>query len=171
MTESNGRPRGRPKGSKNKKTVERELEQQAADDLINMRVEKRAAGATLGKEILEYWMKYFTLAAKAVQPFIPPGTKENPGEVAVKNPGYQHGLFMQFARLSKECAADLTPFQSPRFGAVMVGMTDEAEEVIGRIERVIIDTATGETIDLTAVKTDSSRRELESPPSPTPPAP
>lgn len=127
---------GRPKGSRNKKVLERE--ERARLDALQLekfreiegdasaaaRMVQRAerTGIKLAKDVLNDFMQLFAGMAAVYQP-LPPGVEVPPG----RQPN--ESKFREYAVLAKETAAALAPFQSPRYSAVMVGAT-----IVNKIE-------------------------------------
>lgn len=114
---------GRRKGRKNKKTIERELvEQQKAQALeavkqIGDGTPAPVAAAQvkkLGKEVLEDFMHLFAGMAAYHQP-VPNGMPVP----ANRQPDV--AKFLQFSELTLAFAKELTPYQSPRLAAMMIG--------------------------------------------------
>jgi len=127
-------PVGRPKGARNKSTIERlERERLARENAANPKLaESHALAAAtvmathakkLGKEILEDFALLFAGMAASYQPW--PAT-------AGKNPNENEAKFEKYAMLAVQAARDLAPYQSPRLAAVMVGQALVSKvEVVG----------------------------------------
>lgn len=105
-----GRPGpGRPKGRKNSATLEREtmIAKASEAELARRQVVAASdAGKPLAREILEQFMHVFAGMAARVQP-TPENEFGNQGE------------FIKWAKLACKRAAELAPFQSPKFKATM----------------------------------------------------
>ena len=114
---------GRPKGSRNKATLER-LEAERVEKQIQAEVAKRAqnaesarriaeearaAGRKLANEVLDEFMQLFAGMAAYYQPH------------PTKKTGHEDpAQFKEFARLTVETAKALAPFQSPTYKAIEV---------------------------------------------------
>lgn len=107
------RPRGRPKNSRNKATIERE--RVAAEIAQKTVADARVAGKKLGKEVLDEFMHLFAGMAAAYQP-APPGMEIAP------SPGRRpdEAKFEKYALLAIGCARDLARYQSPTFQAIQI---------------------------------------------------
>jgi len=92
---------GRRKGSKSKSTIEREqlIEQTAA------RHDPSKRGDPLAKEVVEQFMLIAAGYASKYQPGKPEGDEKK---------------FLQWAKLAVEWAAELAPYQSPKFRAIVI---------------------------------------------------
>lgn len=108
-----GTPRsgGRPKGARNKATIEREL---IAAQIAEKRIDEAVnSGRKLGKDVLDEFMHLFAGMAATYQP-MPPGVAVPQG----RKP--DEAQFEKYARLAVHCATKLAPYQSPTFQAIMV---------------------------------------------------
>lgn len=127
-----GRVGGRAKGTKNKKTLEREAAARLAAERRAMLSKAFEAGSQLeaahvekrklAKDVLRDFMELFAGMAAFHQPW-----PKDRG----KNPNEDRAEFMRFAELAVGTAKDLAPFESPRYSAVMIGAT-----VVNHIEVV-----------------------------------
>jgi hypothetical protein len=107
------RGQGRPKGAKNKATIERELleEQQRARRM------GRTPDVKLGKDVIHEFMKF--AAAMAVQHQPPkPGAPWDPKE---------QEQFKEWAKLACGWGKDLAAYQSPTYRAIEVSMRKDED--------------------------------------------
>ena len=119
-------PGGRPPGSKNQSTIEREEQARLAAERLaevdRLRAEgasdvvaaAKTAGVKLATDVLRDFMQLFAGLAAYYQPVpedrvVPAGRKPD------------EALFRVYAMAAKETAKDLAPYESPRLSAVMVG--------------------------------------------------
>lgn len=106
---------GRKRGTKNKKTVERELIEEREKGARIAAAEMKAAdyaGRKLAKEVLDDFMQLFAGMAATYQP-MPPDALIPPG----RQPDEER--FEKYGKLAVQCARDLAPYQSPTFRAIM----------------------------------------------------
>jgi hypothetical protein len=108
MTPKPKHPGGRPPGSRNKATIEREEKARIAEQMLTGGRPDR-----LGKDILRDFMELFAGMAAAHQP-LPPGV------VGLQGREPDEAKFEKYARLAMEAAARLAPYQSPTFRAIMM---------------------------------------------------
>jgi hypothetical protein len=124
------RGQGRPKGSKNKAAIERELmeEQQRARRM------GRVPEIQLGKDVIHQFMKFAADYAVKYQPSAP----------NAKWPAEQQKEFREWAKLACAWAKDLAPYQSPTLASVQISTRkdDDAEDdmiVIRTVEEMRIE--------------------------------
>lgn len=113
---------GRPKGGRNKSTIER-LER-AALDARGKEAEKaiiagRATGTKLAKEVLEDFMHLFAGIAGTHQPYPP---------TQPQNVNYDEDKFERYAKLTIDTARELAKYQSPQFRAIVVAPAPDANK-------------------------------------------
>ncbi len=137
---------GRQRGSRNKRTIQRELMKNASRELED----ERAKGKPLAKEILEKYMLLFHGMAAAYQPLPPdrawvlnpetgqPMLDDKGKKIPVK-PFADDAMFWTCSQHAIACAKELAKYQSPQFRSVQVSGNPEAPvEYVNRIERVIV---------------------------------
>jgi hypothetical protein len=122
-----GKRGGRHPGSKNKATIERELI--ASRELAAREAElaqgearilaARRAGQKLAKEVLEDLMNLGMGMVGTYQPY-PPNQRQNPN--------YDDDKFWRAADFTRECAAALANYQSPKYKAVAIMATPAPKE-------------------------------------------
>lgn len=122
----------RPKGAKNKKTIEREERERLRIENAKLFSEQeKIAAATgtvvakvpirkLGKEVLDDLTQLFMGMAAFFQKW--------PAERG-KNPNEDEAKFKEYAMLAMQAAGTLAPYQSPRLSAVAIGAA-----VVNKIE-------------------------------------
>lgn len=110
---------GRPKGKKNRGTIEKE--RLAAEIAAKTVMDARAAGKKLAKEVLEEFMFLFAGMAATYQP-LPPGT------IAPAGRQPDDAKFNEYAKLAVHCAQKLAPYQSPTFQAIMVAPAPDSSQ-------------------------------------------
>jgi hypothetical protein len=128
---------GRVRGTKNKATLERELQARLEHERL-AELERLAAGAKdqialaqvagvrLMKEIaFEFAAQFATLAA-----YYRPQLVVHDGAVIDQNPNGNEAKYKEYAVLGKDTAIAAAPFQSPRYSAVMVGQTQLTKVVV-----------------------------------------
>jgi hypothetical protein len=98
---------GRPKGARNKATLERAA---VAERVMN---ETQMAGRKLGKEVLEEFMIVFSGIAAAHQP-------RSATDIVAWSNSPQEAMFEKYAKLAVKTAHDLADFQSPKFAAIHI---------------------------------------------------
>jgi hypothetical protein len=107
---------GRPKGAKNKVTLEKAL---ASERIIAE--QQGRPGRTLGKEIVEEFAVMFAGLAASFQPTpAAPGATLSAEDMEAWARSYKEPLFEKYAKLAAKCASDFADFQSPRMGTVQV---------------------------------------------------
>jgi hypothetical protein len=107
---------GRPKGQKNKATIERELiaarqAEKRVDEAVN-------SGRKLAKDVLDDFMHLFASVAASYQP-LSEKALEAMTEAERKKRKPNPVEFEKWARLAVHCAQKLAPYQSPTFQAIM----------------------------------------------------
>jgi hypothetical protein len=106
---------GRPKGGRNKTTLERAL---VAERVLK---ETQMTGRKLGKEVLEEFMNMFGGIAASFQPLPEiPGQSLTSRDIKRWAGGADEPLFEKYAKLALKAASELADFQSPRFAPVHV---------------------------------------------------
>jgi hypothetical protein len=127
-------PGGRPLGSKNQATIEREeqarLVAERLAEVDRLRAEgasevvaaAKTAGVKLATEVLRDFMHLFSGLAAYYQP-VQEGKEPKPGRKPDET------LFRVYAALAKDTAKDLAIYESPRLSAVMVGAA-----IVNRVE-------------------------------------
>jgi hypothetical protein len=104
---------GRPKGGKNKATLERAV---IAERIMN---ETQMTGRKLGKEVIEEFMNMFGGIAAAFQPQpAAQGQPLTPQDMKRWGASADEPLFEKYAKLALKAANDLADFQSPKFAPV-----------------------------------------------------
>jgi hypothetical protein len=101
-------PGGRPRGSRNKLTIEREEKARIAEQMLTGGKPEK-----LGKQVLHDFMELFAGMAAAYQP-LPPGVVSAPGRTP------DDAKFEKYARLAVDTAAKLAEYQSPKLKAIAV---------------------------------------------------
>lgn len=109
---------GRKKGARNKKTLQREF----LEEVVKKRADAAYAGRKLAKEVLEELM---TVAMSFVAKYQP-----HPANERFQN----EPMFIEWLKIAQSLAADLAPYQSPTFRAVVIGQAPEAEKTEGDID-------------------------------------
>jgi hypothetical protein len=125
------RPGGKQKGSKNKATLARE--KQVREELERLKAQEAAAQAAIaaevekatgkppvsGKDVLIQLVSVYMGLTALYQPWaqwsVVNGVRTN------SNPNYDEAMFRHYSAMAKETAAVLTPFQHPRYSAMVVG--------------------------------------------------
>lgn len=110
---------GRPKGAKNKTTIERN--RIAAEIAARTVIDAKTTGKKLAKEVLDDLMHLFVGMAAHHQP-TPPGAPP----VAGARP--DEARFEKYARLALETARALASYQSPTFRAIVVAPAPDANQ-------------------------------------------
>lgn len=124
MPKGGARPgAGRPPGP-SRATVEKAL---IAERTVQ---EARATGKKLGKERLEELMEIFIGATAYFQPALAAGAQ---------NANANWDKFEKWARLAMECAAKLTPYQSPTFRAIAIAPPPVESDVTKRFTLTIFE--------------------------------
>lgn len=133
------RPSGRTKGTKNKRTIEREAQQRLDRERAELLAQAAAkgdevkaalaAGKKLMKEIAFDFAELFAGMAAFYQP-VPPMARGDDGRITCANPNYDEEKFRYYAALAKDTAIAAAPFQSPRYSAVMVGQTQVTRVIV-----------------------------------------
>ena len=124
---------GRPPGSKNKTTLEREaqsaLDRARIDEVERLQAmgvtDVAAAAQTAGvkpmKQIAFDFARVFAGLAAFYQPY--PKWIEDPETKTVRNanPNFNEAKFKEYAVLAKDTALGAAPYESPRLSAMMIG--------------------------------------------------
>lgn len=131
---------GRRRGTKNKRTIEREREALLAEERARLLLEARAQegekalkeaaaqGRKLMKEIGFDLANIFAQFAAYHQP----AWERGPNGLVATNPHYDPDKFREYAVLAAQTARDFAGYESPKLSAVMVGSAVVNEiEVIG----------------------------------------
>lgn len=109
-----GTRHGKPKGTKNKSTIEREL--QAARDLVEQVKTGKLDGQELAKDVLGRFMR---LAEGAAGEFMPtPSAQKAQGKP--ENPNKDWDRFGEWVDRVIYCAKELAKYQSPALRAILV---------------------------------------------------
>lgn len=125
------RPGGRRKGTPNRARVARE--KKAIEDLERLKAQEEAAKVSIaaeiekatgkppvsGKDVLIQLVSVYMGLTALYQPWaqwsVANGVKTN------SNPNYDEAMFRHYSAMAKETAAVLTPFQHPRYSAMVIG--------------------------------------------------
>jgi len=113
---------GRPRGVRNKATIEKAL---IAEQVV---ARAEMTGRKLAKEVLDEFMHLFAGMAASTQP-LPPGMPVPSGRAP------DEAKFEKYARLAIQCAKDLAAYQSPTFRAIAV--TSDVADKGGAIRFVV----------------------------------
>jgi hypothetical protein len=127
------RPGGRKKGTKNKARVARE--RKAAQEIAELELIETARKAMLaaeveaatgkppitGKEALIQLVSVYMGLTAFYQPTAPLRYDPALKRMVSANPNYDEAMFRHYSAMAKEAATALTPFQHPRYSAMMVG--------------------------------------------------
>jgi len=137
-------PRGRPRGSKNKATLEKErqaqlavereriLEEVRVQDAISEVREAKANGRKLMKEIAFDFAHMFAGLAAFYQPYPKWITDPATGKAVNANPNFNEAKFKEYAVLARDTALGAASYESPKLSAMMVGQAVVTEiEVVG----------------------------------------
>lgn len=106
---------GRPKGVKNKTTIERE--RIAAEIAARTVMDARKAGKKLGKEALEDFMNVFGNMSVHFQVTYPEimAARQSRDLAVREEMAYRENQFIRYAELAIQCARFLAPYQSPTY--------------------------------------------------------
>lgn len=116
---------GRQKNSKNKKTIERELETQARQIIA---ADPSVTKPKLAKEVLEQFMHVFAGMAARVQPTLvqDPAHPNDPSKKIITG---EFEKFERWSGIAMEFATRLARYQSPTFTAVALSPLPDANAV------------------------------------------
>ena len=127
------RPGGRKKGTKNKARVERErkaaqaiaeveLIENARKEMLAAEVEAATGKPPItGKEALIQLVSVYMGLTAFYQPTAPLRYDAEKKRMVSANPNYDEAMFRHYSAMAKEAATALTPFQHPRYSAMMIG--------------------------------------------------
>lgn len=121
---------GRKKGSKNKLTIEREIQKEQR--AIRRYGSGNEEGPKLGKEIIERFMNIATKYALMYEPK-DEDLKHSADPKEQDYRDWKRNQFKGWARLAVAWAADLAPYQSPTFRAISISPQREEDDVGGTI--------------------------------------
>jgi hypothetical protein len=152
---------GRKPGTPNKATVERkergareiaglEAIERARKEMLAAEIEKATGRPpATGKEVLINLVTAYMGLAAFYQPTAPLKRDPVTKEVTSANTNYDEAMFRHYSAMAKEAAAALTPFQHPRYSAVVVGASVVTKvHVTGGMPNDFEPPASGEVIDL-----------------------
>jgi hypothetical protein len=132
-------PGGRPKGSKNKATLEREFRADQA--------RARMLGPDkLAKDVIEYFMNKATAFALKYEPkeedlnLEPPLANVTAKEVAKLDPiEWRLSKFKEWATVAVAWGKELAPYQSATYRAVQIAPIEDTKQIEGTVIRTIDD--------------------------------
>jgi hypothetical protein len=110
-----GRPQGRPPGSRNKRTTNQIL------DAKRSVAEARSQGRKLAKEVADDFMHIFANMALEVRPI----TERERARGAKPNPKADEAKFKSLCKILLDWVALLLPFQSARLALVRLNIAEE----------------------------------------------
>lgn len=116
---------GRTKGSKNRKTLEREERERqelAARTATEQLPEAKKLPSKRAKQVLRDFMEVFAGMAATFQP-LPPSQAQ---QQAALKPYADERKFLTYAKLARDTAEMLAPFEDPKYKAIIVASTPDA---------------------------------------------
>lgn len=138
---------GRPKGRKNKSTLEKE--RVAAEIAARTVMDARVAKKPLAKEVLATFMELFGGVTRHFQPsgsdYVAmkarreAAARGQPPPPFPDNPNADEEQFLRYAQLTVHCAKELAPYQSPTFKNISVPEPEPPMKTIDQDGNNVID--------------------------------